>query len=177
MIKLREYRNNLKPDEYLNTEFKQNIRDLNKFISLVGSLTSYYQNFNNQVFIYGKSSTVVENETKNFDLSQSVLPYGRIENGFYYPELKGKYFIEYGAGFTNTLLTAATAIVTVVNQLGQQIPNNTAIIYSGLTPTDVEPAAAFFADLTADTGVGFSGVSTAAGHKIQNLYFKITKVG
>ena len=101
MLKLREYRKNLNPEDYLNTEFRQNIRDLNKFISLIGNLTNYYQNLNNQVFVYGKSATVVENETKNFGINDYVIPYGRFENGFYYPELKGTYFIEYGCGFTN----------------------------------------------------------------------------
>lgn len=177
MLKLREYRKNLNPEEYLNTEFRQNIRDLNKFISLVGNLTNYYQNLNNQVFVYGKSATVVENETKNFNINDYVIPYGRFENGFYYPELKGTYFIEYGCGFTNDVPNAGTATVSVINQLGQTLTSNVSLVYSGSTPTAVQTSAAFFADFTTDSGVAFKGVSSASGHKIQNLFFKITKVG
>ncbi len=179
MIKLREFRKNLDPVEYLQTEHRQNLKDLNKILTSFDFFVRYFTNFNNTVTIYGASPTVMENTAvpNYFDITDSLVVNGKIRSNVYYPQYKGRYWIEYGCRFTNDVPNAGNAEVFPVDQLGKQLSGSTTLIWNGSTPTKAQTSGAFFADLSPELGVAFNGVSSAIGHKIQNLFFKITKVG
>lgn len=165
MIKLREFRNNLDPKEYLNGEFRQNLKFLNSIIDKFNAL------WNKQsVFTFSSTLSVSGSDAK-VNIDGASLSDGFINSNFYFPKT-GNYEVQLSSKLNSN--TSKLAQIKCVNKSGVEIGQGLSLSSASLLTATLSTC--FIAKIKEEEGIGFIA-SSESGSSINGIFIKLTKAG
>lgn len=178
LAKFREFRKGMDPVDYLETEMRQNFRALDTIFSELTTIANSY--LNNQTVLFANPEQGITNTTSFWSLTESLVKNGKVIDDYYYPQVSGRFFIEFSAEFQN--IAVANGSMSVFAQFSNPsfiITGNALTFYSvtGGVVNTFPTRVGFFADLSPGLGIGFKGSSSTTGLNLSNFTLKITKVG
>lgn len=177
LAKLREFKTGMDLEKFMTDEFRQNMRSIDIFIE------SITKRFYDPTLVYGFINKIIENGSDYFPINDlnSLIREGSVKENFFYPNSKGRYWIEANASVKNSGVATGSAQVDAIysdTKLISSIPGSQIYYSIALSAVVNFPSSiGFFADLSPSVGIGFKGASSALNLTISNLKFKIIKVG